>query len=143
MRPAAILAAIASITSVVSAQSYYGHGLYERDLDPYLQARDAYPEPYAYADANAEPYSEDDHFDHLVARALDKRMSDVFRAVVRHFENVHRAKNGLMSAGDKDKCDRECRTTYDNQIGHAAKLKISTSSIKQDYQDCLHWCDTH
>ena len=80
MHPAAILAAIASITSVVSAQAYYGHGMYERDLNPYLQARDAYPEPYAYADADADAYAyaEADHFDHIIARGLDKRMSDVF-----------------------------------------------------------------
>ena len=78
MRPAAILAAIASITSVVSAQAHYGHGMYERDLNTYLQARDAYPEPYPYADADADAYAEADHFDHIIARALDKRMSDVF-----------------------------------------------------------------
>ncbi|MCJ1247177.1 hypothetical protein MMC30_004391 [Trapelia coarctata] len=143
MRPAAILAAIASITSVVSAQAYYGHGMYERDLDPYLQARDAYPEPYAYADADAHADAEVHPFEQIVARALDKRMSDVFNAVVRHFENVHRMKDGKMSQTDKDKCDRECKKTYDNQMGHAKKLKISTASIESDYKACLRYCDTH
>ncbi|MCJ1422032.1 hypothetical protein MMC32_008401, partial [Xylographa parallela] len=81
MRPAAILAAIASITSVVSAQAYSDHGMYERDLNPYLQARDASPEPYADADADADAYAEAeaDYFDHIIARALDER-AEIFGA---------------------------------------------------------------
>ena len=86
MRPAVILAAIASITSVVSAQAYSDHGMYERDLNPYLQARDASPEPYADADADADAdayvEAEADYFDHIIARALDERAEIFVRSHV-------------------------------------------------------------